>query len=409
MKVQRRIFLKGIGSATTIVAVNKLAFAQEQKISVGVVGGGIVGASIALHLANAGARVTLFEKNAPAAGATGKSFAWLNAYTSNPHYRGLRMKSISAYQELDRQLKLNISWGGAIHWATELAEAERMRADAMEFSQAGYDARIVTAGELATLVPNVRLGPIEIAMFSTLDGHLDPVYVTKRMLDAAKLNGADIVHPCEVRELQFQGNRLSGLSTTAGEYQVDRLVIAGGTDTPALAAQAGFTPPLEHAPGILLHTNAAKPVLARVAESTDLYFKQFPDGRIVGSDSPYAPDIPEHQAILQGPQVMPGEIRAMHGERILGAIKKKLPAAIDATYDHLTLGYRPMPQDGLPVVGQLQGNPDVYIAVMHSGVTLAPIMGRYISQEILNDDLIDELAPYRPNRFQPGLFKNSPG
>jgi glycine/D-amino acid oxidase-like deaminating enzyme len=399
MKVERRIFLKGVGSAAATVAVNKLAFAQEQNMSVGVVGGGIVGASVALHLSSAGARVTLFEKAAPAAGATGNSFAWLNAYTSNPHYRALRMKSISAYQELDRQLKLNISWGGGIHWATGLADAERMRAVALEFSQAGYDTRIIDAGELATIVPNVRLGPIETAMFSALDGHLDPVYVTKKMLDAAKQNGADIVHPCEVRELKFQGSRLSSVSTTAGEYLIDRLVIAGGTDTPALAAQAGYTLPLLHAPGILLHTKAAKPVLARVVESTDIYFKQFPDGRIVGSDSPYAPDIPEHHAVLQRPQEMPEEIRAMHGERILGGIKNKLPAAIDAFYDHLTLGYRPMPQDRLPVVGQIQGNPDVYIAVMHSGVTLAPIMGRYISQEILNDDLIDELAPYRPNRF----------
>ena len=169
MKVERRIFLKGVGSAAATVAVNKLAFAQDQNISVGVVGGGIVGASIALHLSSAGARVTLFEKAAPAAGATGNSFAWRNAYTSNPHYRALRMKSISAYQELDRQLKLNISWGGGIHWATGLADAERMRAVALEFSQAGYDTRIIDAGELATLVPNVRLGPIETAMFSALE------------------------------------------------------------------------------------------------------------------------------------------------------------------------------------------------------------------------------------------------
>jgi len=399
MKVERRIFLKGVGSIAATAAVNMQALGQEKKISVGVVGGGIVGASIALHLSSTGARVTLFEKEAPAAGATSKSFAWINAYTNNPHYRSLRMKSISAYQELDKQLKLKISWGGAVHWATDLAEAERMRASSLEFRQAGYESRIVDADELAALVPNVRLGSMEAAMFNALDGHLDPVYVTGKLLDAAKLNGADIVHPCEVRELKFQGSQLSGVSTTTGEYSVDRLVIAGGTDTPALAAQAGYTPPLKHAPGILLHTKAVKPVLARVVESADMYFKQFPDGRIVGNDSPYAPEVPAHQGILQGPQDMPENIRAMHGERILGGIKDKLPASVDAAYDHLTLGYRPLPQDGLPIVGQSPGNPGVYIAVMHSGVTLAPIMGRYISHEILTDDFIDELAPYRPDRF----------
>jgi glycine/D-amino acid oxidase-like deaminating enzyme len=170
-------------------------------------------------------------------------------------------------------------------------------------------------------------------------------------------------------------------------------------DTPKLAEQAGYTPPLKHSPGILLHTRPTSAVLGRVVESPTTYFKQFPDGRIVGNDGYYAPDIPAHQGILKGPLGMPGEIRTMHGERILGKIKEKLPAASEATYDHLTLGYRPMPQDRLPIVGFSPGNSDVYIAVMHSGVTLAAIMGRYISHELMNNELIDELAPYRPDRF----------
>ncbi len=400
MAIERRRFLKGVGSLAATAAVSPLAFGKEQMRSVGVVGGGIVGASIALHLSGMGAHVTLFEKSAPASGATSKSFAWMNAFTSDPHYRSLRLKSINAYQELDRQLNLNITWGGAIHWAMNLAESERMKASAAEFNQAGYVARMIDADELAELSPNLRLGPFKAAMFNALDGHMDPVYVTKKMLDAAKHRGANIVHPCEVRELQFRGDRLAGVSTNAGNCPLDQLVIAGGVDTPTLAEQAGYTPPLTHSPGILLHTRPIRFVLGRVVESPNTYFKQFPDGRIIGNDGYYAPDIPAHQGILQGPQDMPEEIRAIHGERILARIKEKLPGANDAAYDHLTLGYRPMPQDRLPIVGFSPGNSDVYIAVMHSGVTLAAIMGRYISHEIMNFELIDELAPYRPDRFQ---------
>ena len=128
MAIERRTFLKGVGSLAAAASINTLAFGQDQKISVGVVGGGIIGASIALHLSKAGAQVTLFEKTAPAAGATSKSFAWINAHTSDPHYRALRLKSIAAYRELDQQLQLDITWGGAIHWAINSAEAERMKA-----------------------------------------------------------------------------------------------------------------------------------------------------------------------------------------------------------------------------------------------------------------------------------------
>ncbi len=399
MATNRRTFLKGVGSLAVTATANPLAFGKDQDISVGVVGGGIIGASVALHLSGMGAHVTLFEKTAPAAGATSKSFAWINAFTNDPHYRGLRLKSIDAYRELDRQLDLNITWGGAIHWATTLAESERMKASAAEFGQAGYDARIVDAAELAALSPNLRLGPFKSAMFNALDGHMDPVAVTKKLLDAARQQGANIVHPCEVTKLNFEAGRLLGVMTSAGEYPLERLVIAGGVDTPRLAEQAGYTPPLEHSPGILLHTRPTTSILGRVVESPTTYFKQFPDGRIVGNDGYYAPDIPVHQGVLKGPRDMPEEIRAMHGERILGKIKQKLPRANEAAYDHLTLGYRPMPRDRLPIVGFAPGNPDVYIAVMHSGVTLAAIMGRYISHELMNKDLIDELAPYRPERF----------
>ncbi len=400
MVIERRTFLKGVGSLAAAASVSPLAVGQEQEISVGVVGGGIVGAAIALHLSGMGARVTLFEKTAPAAGATGKSFAWINAFTSDPHYRALRLKSINAYQELDRQFNLNITWGGAIHWATNLGEAERMKASAAELGQAGYDARIVDADELATLSPNLRLGPFEAAMFNALDGHMDPVYVTRKMLDVARHRGATIVHPCEVTELQFNGDRLSGVATTAGDYLLDRMVIASGVDTPTLAAQGGFKPPLLHAPGILIHTKPTTALVGRVVESSHLHFRQYRDGRIIGSDGYSPPETPAHHGILQGAQEMPEEIRAMHGERILGKIKDKLRGADDAAYDHLTLGFRPMPQDRLPIVGFSPGNPYVYIAVMHSGVTLAAIMGRYISHEIMNNDLIDELAPYRPDRFK---------
>lgn len=399
MAIERRTFLKAAGSVAATASLGPLALGRERAISIGVAGGGIVGASVAMHLANAGADVTLFEKTAPAAGATGKSFAWINAYTNDPHYRALRLKSIAAYRDLDGQLDLDITWGGAIHWATSVAQAERMKASAAEFSHAGYDARLIDTDELAALSPGLRLGAFEAAMFNALDGHMDPVSVTGKLLEAARGHGASIVHPCEVTALQFDSNRLSGVATTAGDYALDRLVIAGGVDTPALAAQAGYMPPLTHSPGILLHTRPIRPVFGRVAESSSMYFKQYPDGRIIGNDGYYAPDIPAHQGILQGPADMPGEIREMHGQRILGKIRDKLPGAHDAAYDHLTLGYRPMPADHLPIVGYAPGRADVYIAVMHSGVTLAAIMGRYVAQELMTGELIDELAPYRPERF----------
>jgi glycine/D-amino acid oxidase-like deaminating enzyme len=92
-------------------------------------------------------------------------------------------------------------------------------------------------------------------------------------------------------------------------------------------------------------------------------------------------------------------LRSLHGNRILTKIAVFLPGARAVPLDRLTLGFRPMPIDDLPVVGTVPGAPNVYVVVTHSGVTLAPILGRYVTQEILHDSPAEFLMPYRPERF----------
>lgn len=88
----------------------------------------------------------------------------------------------------------------------------------------------------------------------------------------------------------------------------------------------------------------------------------------------------------------------MHARRILGRIGEVFPAARGRAAERLTLGFRPMPRDGFPVVGYLPGSSSVYVAVMHSGVTLAPIMGRLVAAEVIEDVSEALLSPYRPDR-----------
>jgi glycine/D-amino acid oxidase-like deaminating enzyme len=107
-----------------------------------------------------------------------------------------------------------------------------------------------------------------------------------------------------------------------------------------------------------------------------------------------------HGNILRERLDFPDEAtRVMHGRRILEKVPAVLPSARNAKLDRLTLGFRPLPKDDFPIVGFVPGSADVYIAVMHSGVTLAPIMGRLISREIFDDVSFESLDPYRPGRF----------
>ena len=68
------------------------------------------------------------------------------------------------------------------------------------------------------------------------------------------------------------------------------------------------------------------------------------------------------------------------------------------------VGYRPMPLDGFPVIGFTKAVPNLYITLMHSGVTLAPLVGEMATLEIVDDVHVDWFVPYRPERFGVGCW-----
>jgi glycine/D-amino acid oxidase-like deaminating enzyme len=313
----------------------------------------------------------------------------------------MRLQSLLAYHDLDRRLGLAITWGGYLNWASDAAQAVVVRTNAAQLEGSPYPVVSLSAVDLAALSPQLTPGPVSAAIYSPIDGHLDPVHVTQRFLAAARARGAQLHCPCEVRALEFGRGRLSGALTSRGTFGLDRLIVAAGVDTPRVLSLCGFTLRLRHAPGILAHS-VARPALTRIIHDAPggLSFKQMANGSIVGTDAPEPPDLPVHAGIRAGAMDFPDQaLRAMHGNRILGKIASYLPAARDAPLEWLSLGFRPMPTDEYPVVGALPATPDVHVAVTHSGVTLAPILGRWMSAEVLDATRVEALAPYRPERF----------
>jgi glycine/D-amino acid oxidase-like deaminating enzyme len=272
---------------------------------------------------------------------------------------------------------------------------------AKPFDGTPYAMRRLDAAEFERISPAIAPGPLSYAYFSRSDGHVDPVWVTYKFLDEARRLGAQVLYPCEVQGLELRGPRLAGVSTTQGKFALDRLVVACGTQTPGVLDKVGYSLPMQHAPGILVHS-VPIPEISKIAYDGpgDLEFKQMANGRIVGTDAGSPPNIPGHAGILSQQMDFPSDaMKIAHGERILANISKFMPGVKRATFDRLTLGYRPMPKDGFPAVGAVPGVKGVYVATMHSGVTLAPIIGRYVTQELITGTPVPLLAPYRPERF----------
>lgn len=400
MTFQRRSVLGGFAALAALPVIPAHARpAQRQRI--GVIGGGIIGASVATQLAKAGADVILFEKSRPAAGATEKSVAWINPVVNDDHYMKLRLESMEAWKRDDRAYGMNAIWGGSISWAyANKNDALREKATLLETTS--DKPRILSGADISRVSPGISPGEdVTFAFQTARDGHVDPVFATQRYLAAAKRYGARILYPCEVTMVRIVGGAIKGVTTTKGDFDLDHLVSVTGTDTPHIMALMNRQLGLAHKPGLVVHT-APRPVTTNLVYEASgiLEFKQYADGRYLTSFTSGPPHLPQHAEILRHQMPYPDAGLAQHhGDMLIARTAEYMPAIAGAHPSKILLGFRPYPLDNRPIAGPVPGVSGAYVIVTHSGITLAPILGRYAAEEIMRDVQLPILAPYRPSRY----------
>jgi glycine/D-amino acid oxidase-like deaminating enzyme len=404
--MHRRRFLAQLAGLAAGTALPRRLLAGGRSGRIVVIGAGIIGAAIAFCLTRRGARVTVLDRAGAAAGATSRSFAWLNAeFSKQPlHYHQLHRLALASYRQLGQELPdLPVHWGGTLQWFSNAREAETVRRQVRQQQEWGYPVHLIDAEEIRSLEDNLRPGSVLAATFAELEGFADPVATTHALLARAVAAGAEIVAPCEASGLAVRGGRVLAVQTSAGDYACDLLVVAAGVQTTAVAAMAGIAVPLVPAPVLLVHTSPLPPLVHRVAIGPAAHFKQYRDGRMVIGDDRGPPVTVAHEYLKAQPADFPDDsFRELHGRRLLAQAAQYLPQLADAAVERITIGWRPMPADGYPIIGPARECPNLYIAVTHSGVTLAPILGELASLEILDGAEVGMLAPYRPARFAAG-------
>jgi glycine/D-amino acid oxidase-like deaminating enzyme len=369
-----------------------------------IVGGGIVGASICYRLSRRGAQVILLEKSQPAAGATGSSFAWINAnFSKQPrHYHTLSRLGVHAFRNLQQEIgaQLPVQWGGTVEWYANPERAAELRLMARQQQEWGYPIQLIDDKELARLEPGVSPGKTLTAAFSELEGSVDAAAATRLLLSRAQVAGARILYPCDVKGIELDRERGVALKTTQGDFHCDVVVLACGVNTPKLAALAGAQAPLVPSPGIVVRTVPQPKWIRRVLVTEDSHFRQQADGRVVLGDDYGPPATDVHKELAFEPQDFPDSTFAeLHGQRIRAQAARYLSSLARAHIEKVSLCWRPLPKDGFPIVGFAPRTSRMYLAVMHSGVTLGPLLGELTALELLDGVQIDLLEPYRPARF----------
>ncbi len=348
-----------------------------------VVGAGIIGASIAWHLTRAGARVTILAAGHPGGVATPASFAWINASAGNPRpYFDLRTRSMVEWTRLAREVPgIPLAWCGSLCFDLARPELENFAAGHGAW---GYGIRPVDRDEAARLEPGLAQPP-EFALHVAGEGAAEPVAATLALLSDAVEKGASLRHQALASALVFNAGVVSGVATDEGRIEADEVVVAAGAASVGLLAGIGFTLPLDTPPGLLVHSRPSEKRLNGLVIGDVAHVRQTADGRIVAG------------ADFRGAD--PGLDAEATAHDLFAKVKAMLANASDLAFDYLTIGYRPTPADGFPVIGRPGGVDGVYAAVMHSGVTLAPAVGLFAAGEILSGRRDTLLAPYGPERF----------
>ncbi|RWQ37956.1 MAG: FAD-binding oxidoreductase [Mesorhizobium sp.] len=348
-----------------------------------VVGAGIIGASIAWHLAKAGANVTIVADSGAGGVATPNSFAWINASWGNPEpYFRLRIRSMAEWTRLAQDLPgIPLAWCGGLCWDLPPAELE---AYAAEHSGWGYGIERVDRAEAARIEPKLAELP-DFALHVPGEGVAEPVAATQVLLADAELCGARVMTGMTVSALIQTNGRITGVDTSTGPIAADEVVIAAGAGSPAIAATTGLKLPIETPPGLIVHSRPYEKLLNGLVIGDRLHMRQTAEGRIIaGSDFGGAD---------------PGVDAEATARELFAAMKSMLRGADGLELDFHTVGYRPTPIDGFPIIGRAQGVSGLYVAVMHSGITLAPAVGLFAAREILDGVLDPLLEPYGLTRF----------
>ena len=369
-----------------------------------VVGAGIVGASIAYRIAARGFAVTLIDKASPGSGASSHSFAWINAGLKEPlDYHNLNRRSMDMWEQFAAKIaddgdsaSVGLRWGGKVSWATEPDGAERLKSEVRQMQAWGYPSRFISAAELRDLEPALAVDNATAAEYSENEAQVEPQMVVDACVRRLSELGGTVLTNTEVVGLsQSRDGRVKAVETTSGAIECDTVALAAGTDVTPLAAMAGVHVPQDRSPGVVIRTNPLPRVLQNVPvvyapASADgrqeIHIRQCADGRMMigeGTQESLAED--DSQA---------------HADDLLDRARRFVPALNGATAAPVPVGWRPMPLDGYPMMGFTQEAPNLYIALTHSGVTLAPLLSQLATLEICDGAVVDAvLSSYRLERF----------
>lgn len=222
------------------------------RAKIAVVGGGVMGVSIALHAARRCDPLTepvvLLERRQLAAGSSGRSGAILRQFYSHRVPAAMARDSLRTYSGLQVKTGRYIGFVRTgvltIAGAGQAAEQELVRQNVAMLTSIGVDARLVDAAEMRELMPDAVVADGSVGAWEPEAGLVDPVRTVETLAALARDGGATTRMSVEVEEILIEGDRAVGVRAGGEVIQADQVVLAAGPWSRALLSRAGIELPL---------------------------------------------------------------------------------------------------------------------------------------------------------------------
>lgn len=257
-----------------------------------VIGGGVIGASAAFHLAEAGVEVVLLERAQLGSGSTCRAAGGVRTQFSDRLNVEIAKRSMEAFRDFGRRpgWEIDLKQVGYLFVLSRESDAEAFEASVALQNELGLDSRLVTAAEVRALCPLLDGDDILAGAFSPGDGHATPEGVVHGYAAGARAHGAHIEVGCEALAIDTRGGQITRVLTSHGPVRTNAVICAAGPWSRRCGAMVGvelpvsplrrqvlFTEAMDGLPGLLPFT---------IDFETSFYFHREGPGLLMGMSDP---------------------------------------------------------------------------------------------------------------------------
>ena len=360
------------------------------------IGAGIIGLSIAYHLASLGTgRIVVLERESIASGTTAKATGGLRHQFSQKVHVQLSKRSIDFYSTIEDRLGYPVPFNrvGYVFLVDDEAVMESLQQSVVMQNSLGVPTELVTPARLHSRYPTINVEGLVAATYCPLDGVGSPVDAAMAFANAARRLGVDIREGCAVTDVHVENSRISGVSTPMGRIDCDQLVVATGAWTSRFNQALAWEFPIEPHPRqvfVLTSVDGTRdlPFLVDVRSGTYVH-AEANDVLLGGGDRDRGAS---YDAIVDWDRLA----------SIAEAMTHRIPALKQARAVNAWCGLREMTPDDMPLLGPVPSVDGVWCAAGFSGHGFmhAPAAGEIVAGLITGSATVDfDVSGLRLDRF----------